>query len=162
LSKPIPQQSPILLEGFCSTNNWKDNHVRFYIPFVPIFDDMEDPIILPYCGLKNMKPSLSTTTYTPFRDLHEGDFLLARPTGPKMYLVWMGRTHSDVVKDVNGEHYQMVHVQWWVPFKKGTHNNAQLYLGYWEGKWKCNLLDPMQWVTLILLLFHFLLRKIQQ
>jgi hypothetical protein len=37
-------------------------------------------------------------------------FLLTRPFGPKMYLVWMGKAHSDVVKDVNDEHYQLVHV----------------------------------------------------
>ncbi len=57
-----------------------------------------------------MKPSLSTSSYTPFRDLHEGDFLLAHPSEFEMYLVRMGRAHSDVVKDVNDEHYQMVHV----------------------------------------------------
>jgi len=51
--------------------------VRFFLPFIPIFDDMEDPFIFPYCGCKNMKPYLSTATYTPFRDLHEGDFVLA-------------------------------------------------------------------------------------
>ncbi len=112
-----------MLEGFWPISNWV-NHVRFSIPSVPIFDDMEDPVILPYCGPKNMKPSLSTTTYTPIGDLHEGDFLLACPSGLKMYLVWMGKVHSDVVKDVNDEHYRMVHVQWWVPFKKGTHNDA--------------------------------------
>ncbi len=61
--------------------------MRFSIPYVPIFDDMEDPIILPYSGPKNMKLSLSTTAYTLFGDLHEGDFLLAYPFGPKMYLV---------------------------------------------------------------------------
>jgi len=75
--------------------------------------------------------------------LHEGNFFLACPSGPKMYLIWMWRAHSDLVKDVNDEHYRMVHVQWWVPFKKRTHNNAQLYWGYWEGKWKCNLSNPM-------------------
>jgi hypothetical protein len=26
----------------------------------------------------------------------------------------MGKAHSDVVKDGNDEHYQMMHVQWWV------------------------------------------------
>jgi hypothetical protein len=52
-----------------------------------------------------MKMSLSTTTYTPFKDLHEGDFIFSRPFEPKMYPIWMGRVHSDVVKDVNDEHY---------------------------------------------------------
>jgi len=127
LLKPIPQQSFTLLEGFWLTSNWKFDHVRFFIPFVPIFDDMEDLVIPLYYGPKNMKLSLSTTTYNPFKDLHERDYLLACPSKPKVYLVWMGRTHSDVVKDANDEHYQMVHVQWWVPFKKRARNNAKLY-----------------------------------
>jgi hypothetical protein len=45
-----------------------------------------------------------------FRDVHEGDFLLAHPCEPKMYSVWMRRAHNDVVKDGNYEHYRMVHV----------------------------------------------------
>ncbi len=79
--------------------------MRFFIPFVPILDDMKDPTIPLYCGSKHMKSSLSTTTYTPFRDLHEGGLLLARPCELEMYLVWMGKAHSDVVKDGNDEHY---------------------------------------------------------
>ncbi len=84
--------------------------MRFSIPLVPIFDDMEDPTILPYCGPKNMKPSLSIATYIPFADLHKGDFLLARPFELEIYPVWMGRVYADVVEDVNDEHYQMVYV----------------------------------------------------
>jgi hypothetical protein len=71
-----------------------------------------------------MKLFLCTTTYIPFRDLHEGDFILAHPCEPKMYPIWMGRMHSDVVKDGNDEHYWMMDVQWWVPFKKGAFNDA--------------------------------------
>ncbi len=127
LLKPIPQQSLILLKGFWLISNWKVNHVRFFIPSIPIFDDMEDLIIPLYYGPKNMKLSLSTT-YNPFNDLHERDFLLACPSKPKVHLVWMGRAHSDVVKDANDEHYRIVHVQWWVPFKKGAHNNARVVL----------------------------------
>jgi hypothetical protein len=55
LLKPIPQQSLTLLEGFWLTSNWKVDHVRFFIPFVPIFDDMEDLVIPLYYGPKNMK-----------------------------------------------------------------------------------------------------------
>ncbi len=129
--------------------------MRFFIPLVPTFDDMEDLAIPPYCGPKNMKPSLSITTYTPFRDLHEGDFLLTRPSKLEMYPVWMGKVHIDVVKDVNDEYYRMVHVQWWVPFKKETCNDAKLYRGCWEGKWKCNLSNPMQWVDIDSIAFSF-------
>jgi len=71
----------------------------------------------------------------------------------------MGRVHSDVVKDVNDEYYQMVHVQWWVPFKKWARNDVELYQGYWEGKWKCNLSDPMQWVDIDSIAFSFPTRK---
>ncbi len=85
--------------------------MRFSIPFVPILDDMEDPTIPLYRGSKHMKLSLNTT-YTPFRDLHEGDFLLAHPCELVVYLVWMGKAHSDVVKDGNDQHYQMVHIRW--------------------------------------------------
>jgi hypothetical protein len=35
--------------------------------------DLEDPIQVPYCGPKNMKP---LTAYMPFRDLNVGDFVL--------------------------------------------------------------------------------------
>jgi hypothetical protein len=79
--------------------------VRFLIPSIPIFDDIKNLVILPYCGPKNMKMSLNTTTYTPFRDC-----FLTHPSKLKMYPVCMGKAHSDVVKDVNDEHYQMVHV----------------------------------------------------
>ncbi len=96
---------------------------------------MEDSTIPPYCGPKNMKPSLRITTYIPFEDLHEGDFLFTRPFELEMYPVWMAKVYTGVVKDVNDEHYRMVHVYWWVPFKKKTHNDAELYKGCWEGKW---------------------------
>jgi hypothetical protein len=100
---------------------------RFFISYVLIFYDIKDLLIPLYYGPKNMKSSLSTTTYNPFKDLHERDFLLTCPSKPKVYLVWMGIVHSDVVNDANDEHYRMVHVQWWVPFKKGARNNAKFY-----------------------------------
>jgi hypothetical protein len=43
--------------------------------------DVEDPIQLPYCGLKNMIPLI---TYTPFRDLNVGDFVLVRLHDPDL------------------------------------------------------------------------------
>ncbi len=110
LSKPILQQSLVLLKGFWPTNNWKVNHVKFSIPSVPILDDMEDLVIPSYYGPKNMKSSLSTTTYISFKDLHEKDFILACPSEIEVYPVWMGRAHNDLVKDANDERYSMVHV----------------------------------------------------
>jgi hypothetical protein len=37
--------------------------------------DVENPIQLPYCGLKNMR---FLTIYTPFKDFNVGDFVLVR------------------------------------------------------------------------------------
>jgi hypothetical protein len=95
-----------------------------------------------------MKPSLSTIAYTSFRDLHKRDVILAHPFDLEVYPIWVGKMHSEVVKDGNDEHYRMVHVHWWVVCKKGTHNNVKSYQDYWQGRWKCNLIDPMQWVDI--------------
>jgi hypothetical protein len=38
LSKPIPKQSPILLEGFEPFSKWKVNHVQIFST-PPIFED---------------------------------------------------------------------------------------------------------------------------
>jgi hypothetical protein len=78
---------------------------RFFISYVLIFYDIKDLLIPLYYGPKNMKLSLSTTTYNPFKDLHEREFLLTCPFKPKVYLVWMGIVHSDVVNNANDEHY---------------------------------------------------------
>jgi hypothetical protein len=37
--------------------------------------DPKDPIRVPYCGPKNLRP---LTAYTPFKDLNVGDFVLVR------------------------------------------------------------------------------------
>jgi hypothetical protein len=52
-----------------------------------MLDDIDDLIVPLYCGPKNMKPSLSTITYIPFRDLHQGDFIIACPCELEVYLV---------------------------------------------------------------------------
>jgi hypothetical protein len=74
-----------------------------------------------------MKSSLNTIAYTPFRALYKRDYFLAHPYDCEVYLVWMGISHGDVVKDGNDEHCRMVHVQWKVPYKKGPCNNLKLY-----------------------------------
>jgi hypothetical protein len=56
--------------------------------------DSEDPVIRPYCGPKNLKPA---PTYTPFRDLNNGDFVLVKLHDPLLVPIWLGRTQSDVV-----------------------------------------------------------------
>ncbi len=148
-----------MLEGFWPSSNWKVNHLQFSFPIPAILANQEDPIIPLYCGIKNMKPFLSTTTYTPFRNLHEFFFILAHPFDPKVYLVWMGRAHNDVLKDGNDNHYRMVHVQWWTPCKKGACNNLDLYQDCWQGRWNQNLVDPMQWVDIDSIAFLFCARK---
>jgi hypothetical protein len=56
--------------------------------------DVEDLIVVFYCGSKNLKPHLKTTLYISFKHFNKGDFVLMRPHDPKLVLVWMGREHS--------------------------------------------------------------------
>jgi hypothetical protein len=53
----------------------------------------------------------------------------------------------------------MVHVQWWVSLKKGAVSDVELYSNYWQGKWKCNLNDLMQWLNINSIAFSFPSRK---
>jgi hypothetical protein len=112
LSKPLPKQSPILLEGFEPFSNWKVKHVQFFFnstypwrsrrsnyPFILWAEEHET--IFEY-----------VVAYTPFRYLHEKDFILVCPSNFETYPIWMGKVHSDVVKDGNDKHYRMVHVRW--------------------------------------------------
>jgi hypothetical protein len=84
-----------------------------------------------------MKP---LTTYTPFRDLNVGNFVLVRLHDPDFVSLWMGRVDGDVVKDEDNEYFKIVRVQWWVPMKERSNlDERHLYENYWNGKWKCNL-----------------------
>ncbi len=75
----------------------------------------------------------------------------------------MGRVEGDVIKDENSEYFKMVKVQWWVPVKKRSNfNEWHLYEDYQNGKWKCNLASPEQWLNISTILFFFMLEKIQQ
>jgi hypothetical protein len=68
----------------------------------------------------------------------------------------MGRAKGDVIKDEKNEYFKMVKVLWWVPVKKGSNLDEQhLYENCWNGKWKCNLLDPKQWLDISTILFSF-------
>ncbi len=110
LANPFPQQSPMLLEGFWPTNNWRVNHLQFAEPKLTILANKENIMLQPFYGSKNMKPIMKMAPYTPFINLHNGDFVLAWPSDLEVYLVWLGRTNSDVVKDEGNEHNKMVHV----------------------------------------------------
>jgi hypothetical protein len=63
-----------------------------------------------------MKPSI---TYTSFRYLNDGHFVLVRPHDPSFIPVWIGRAQGDVVKYEESAFFKMVKVQWCVPMKKG-------------------------------------------
>jgi len=79
------------------------------------------------------------TTYTPFRNLNVGNFVLVKPHDLDLVPLWMGRVEGDVVKDKDTEYFKMVKVQWWVPMKKGSKlDERHLYENCWNGKWKCN------------------------
>ncbi len=77
--------------------------------------DPEDPIRVPYCGPKNMRPLIA---YTPFKDFNVGDFVLVRPRDPDLVPFWMGKVEVDVIKDEESEYFKMVRFQWWVLVKK--------------------------------------------
>ncbi len=58
-----------------------------------------------------------------------------KPCDPFLILVWLGKTHSDVVKDDPNEFSK-----WWVLVKKESNLDEQhLYKDCWNDKWKCDL-----------------------
>ncbi len=107
LSKSLPFQSSTLLEGFWPLGNWRSNYARASLPTRMEVDDVEYLIMHPYCGPKNLKPSLA---YTLFKDFNSGDFVLVRPHDPLLVLMWIGKTQHDVVKDEQNENFKMVKV----------------------------------------------------
>jgi hypothetical protein len=44
LSRPLPPQSTILLEGFWPSSNWRSNYVRVSLLTMMDIVDLEDPI----------------------------------------------------------------------------------------------------------------------
>ncbi len=73
--------------------------------------------------------------------------------------IQMGKAESDVVKYQDNENYKKVYVQWWVPVRKGANNDEGLYHNYWLNKWKCNHVDPKQWVEISFVVFFFSSQK---
>ncbi len=70
--------------------------------------------------------------------------------------MWMGITQCDVVKDEQNENFKMVKVHWWVPMKKTSNLDEQhLYEDYWNGKWKCNLIDLEWWLNILVVISSF-------
>jgi hypothetical protein len=56
-----------------------------------------------------------------------GDFVLVKLLDLDLYLMWMGRAESDVVKDEHFKKIIYLDIQWWVLVKKGTRNDRKLY-----------------------------------
>jgi hypothetical protein len=52
-----------------------------------------------------------------------------------------------------------VYVQWWVPMRMGAKNDEELYHNYWLSIWKCNHVDPKQWVEISCAAFSFLAKS---
>jgi hypothetical protein len=68
----------------------------------------------------------------------------------------MERTEGDVINDEHIEYFKIVRVQWWDPVKKRSNLDEQnFYENCWNGKWKCNLVDPEQWLDISIILFFF-------
>jgi len=92
LSRPLPPQTPTLLEGFWPLSNWRSNYAKGSLLTMMDIVDVEDLIRVLYCGPKNMKP---LTTYMPFIDLNVGNFVFVKPYDPNLVLIWMGKVESD-------------------------------------------------------------------
>jgi hypothetical protein len=88
LSRQLPLQSIILLEGFWPSSNWRSNYVRASVSTVMDVVDPEDPIQIPYCGPKNMRP---LTVDMSFKKLNVGNFVFLKPHDPNLIPLWMGR-----------------------------------------------------------------------
>jgi hypothetical protein len=81
LSRPLPPQSVTLLEGFWPSSNWRSNYARASLSTIMDVANAKNLVRVLYRGPKNMKP---LATYTPFRDLNVGDFVLVRPHDPDL------------------------------------------------------------------------------
>jgi hypothetical protein len=73
LSKPLLAQRSILLKGFWLSNNWKLNYAKVKLLSRRLVVNLEDLVIHPYCGPKNLK---LVPAYTLFRDFNNGDFVI--------------------------------------------------------------------------------------
>ncbi len=115
LLRPLPPQNTTLLKGSWPSSNWRSNYARASLLTVMDVVDPEDPIRVPYCGPKNMRP---LNAYVAFRNLNVGDFVFMRLHDLDLVPLWMGKVEGDVIKDEKNEYFKMVRVQWWVLVKK--------------------------------------------
>jgi hypothetical protein len=102
------------------------NYARIELPSTTPIIASKDPIIHPYCELKNFKLVL---TYTLSKDFNNGDFVLVRLHDPLIVPIWLGRKQNDVVKDDQNDFFKMVMVQWWVLGKQWSNlEEGHLYM----------------------------------
>jgi len=126
---------------------------KSWIAVTTLVIDSKDLITHPYCGPKNLKLAL---TYTSFKDLNNGDFVLVRPHDLFLVPVWLAIIQSDIVKDDQNEFFKMVRVQWWVLVKKWSNSDERrLYENCWNDKWQCNLANPKYWFNIVAIIFSF-------
>jgi hypothetical protein len=126
----LPYQNATVLDDVWFSSNWKSKYYRALLSTTIVDDDPKDPILCPYRGLKNMRPS---TAYTPFRDFNGEDFVIVIPHDLGLVHVWMGIIESDVVKDEENAFFKMVRVQRWVLMKKGANmDERHLYQDCWN------------------------------
>ncbi len=107
LSKLLFLQSSTLMECFWPLKNSSSNYVKASLLSTMEVVDVEDLVMCPYYGPRNLKIVLA---YTPFKNLDNGDFVIVRPHDLILVPMWMGRTQSDVVKDDQNENFKMVMV----------------------------------------------------
>jgi hypothetical protein len=76
----------------------------------------------------------------------------------------MGRAESDIVKELDNENYRKVHVQWWVPLKKGVKNDDLYCIIVIVGLISGNVILETQnnGLTFCLCCFLLLLKAMQQ
>ncbi len=89
LSKSLPPQNSIIVEGFYPSKHWRFNYTRGLLPSTMEVIDLEDLIMCSYYGHRNLRPFLA---YTIFKDINNGDFVIMKPHDPILAHVWMGRT----------------------------------------------------------------------
>jgi hypothetical protein len=98
-----------MLEGFWPSSDWRANYEHASIPKI-VDVDPENLVIPPYYGPRSMCVSLNTVPYMAFCDLFVGNCVFMWLTYLTIYLMWMGRAESDVVRDQNNENYRKVYV----------------------------------------------------
>ncbi len=68
-----------VIAPFQPSSNHRSNYFRTSLLIIVVDVNTKDPIQHPYCGSKNMRPSI---VYTSFRNLNDGGFVLVRLHDP--------------------------------------------------------------------------------